>query len=45
MITIIHTYDPEIIVVSGGLNSLPGMYDRVPMRWKRYSSTIKLVRP
>lgn len=37
MITIINAYDPEIIVVSGGLNSLPGLYDEVPKRWGRFA--------
>jgi fructokinase len=37
MITVIHTYDPYVIVVSGGLNKLPGLYDEVPKRWERYA--------
>ncbi len=37
MIIVIHTYDPDVIVVSGGLNSLPGLYDEVPKRWGRYA--------
>ena len=36
MVVILHTFDPEIIVVSGGLNALPGLYDEVPKRWGRY---------
>jgi fructokinase len=37
MIVVIHTFDPDVIVVSGGLNTLPGMYDEVPKRWERYA--------
>ena len=37
MITIIHSFDPEIIVVSGGLNDLPGLYEEVPKRWSTYA--------
>lgn len=37
MVVVIHTFDPEVIVVSGGLNTLPGMYDEVPKRWGRYA--------
>jgi fructokinase len=36
MVTVFHAYDPEIIVVSGGLNALPGLYDEVPKRWGAY---------
>jgi fructokinase len=36
-ITVIHTFDPDIILVSGGLNALPGLYDKVPNSWGRYS--------
>jgi fructokinase len=38
MVTLIHTFDPEIIVVSGGLNNLPGLYEEVPKRWGRYAA-------
>jgi fructokinase len=37
MVTVIHTFDPEIITVSGGLNALPGLYDEVPKRWGHYA--------
>jgi fructokinase len=37
MITIVHSFDPDIVVVSGGLNGLPGMYDEVPKRWGHYT--------
>lgn len=35
----IHTIDPHVIVVSGGLNSLPNMYEEVPKRWGKYCVT------
>lgn len=43
MIAVIHTFDPDVIVVSGGLSGLPGMYDEVPKRWGQYaiSETLK----
>lgn len=37
LIVPIYAYDPDIIIVSGGLNSLPNMYDEVPKRWGKYS--------
>ncbi len=37
MVTVIHTFDPEMIVVSGGLSQLPDMYTEVPKRWGRYA--------
>ena len=37
MVTVIHVYDPEIIVVSGGLSELPGLYREVPARWGAYA--------
>ncbi len=37
MAVILHTFDPDIIVVSGGLCSLPGLYEEVPKRWGRYA--------
>lgn len=33
MVTVIHAYDPDVIVVSGGLNALPGLYEAVPQKW------------
>ena len=36
MVAVLHSFDPEIIVVSGGLNALPALYDEVPKRWGRY---------
>jgi len=32
----IYAYDPEIIVVGGGLNSLPNMYNEIPKRLGKY---------
>lgn len=37
MITVIHSFDPDIITVSGGLSTLPGLYTAVPERWGRYA--------
>ena len=37
MIAVIHAYDPDIIVVSGGLNNLPGFYEAVPQRWEQFA--------
>lgn len=34
---IMNVYDPEIIVVTGGLSQLPGLYGQVPQRWGRYA--------
>lgn len=36
MIVPIHALDPHVIVVSGGLNALPGLYEEVPKRWGKY---------
>ena len=35
--TILHSFDPEIITVSGGLSVLPDLYTEVPQRWGRYA--------
>ncbi len=37
MVAILHSFDPEIVTVSGGLSSLPGLYDEVPKRWGRFA--------
>ncbi|MDD3288705.1 MAG: ROK family protein [Alphaproteobacteria bacterium] len=37
MVTAIHSFDPDIITVSGGLSRLPGLYEEVPMRWGKYT--------
>lgn len=37
MVTIIHTIDPQVVVISGGLSELPGLYDKVPERWGEYA--------
>jgi fructokinase len=33
LVAVLHSFDPHIIVVSGGLNGLPGLYEHVPKRW------------
>jgi fructokinase len=37
MVPILHSFDPDIIVVSGGLNNLPGLYEAVPKLWGQYA--------
>lgn len=37
LVPILHTFDPEIIVVSGGLSNLPGLFEAVPQRWGKYA--------
>jgi len=37
MIVLLYTFDPEAIVVSGGLSQLPGLFDEVPRRWGKYA--------
>ena len=37
MTVLLHSFDPDIITVSGGLNALPGLYDEVPKRWGKYA--------
>ena len=37
MAPVIHMFDPDIIVVSGGLNNLPGLYESVQKRWENYT--------
>ena len=39
MVAVIHSFDPDVITVSGGLNSLPGLYEAVPQRWGKYCYT------
>lgn len=39
MVTVLNSFDPDVIVVSGGLNALPGLYDEIPKRWGRYALT------
>lgn len=34
---IINVYDPDAIVVTGGLNQLPGLYEQAPQHWGRYA--------
>lgn len=37
MIVLLYTYDPEAIVVSGGLSQMPGLFEEVPKRWSKYA--------
>ncbi|MFA4995374.1 MAG: ROK family protein [Bdellovibrionales bacterium] len=37
MVVVLHSFDPDIIVVSGGLNALPGLYEEVTKRWGKYA--------
>lgn len=36
-VVIINTFDPEVIVVGGGLANLPDLYTEIPKRWSRYT--------
>ena len=36
-VTILQSFDPDVIVVGGGLNALPGLYEEVPKRWGKYA--------
>lgn len=37
MLPVLHMFDPEIIVVGGGLSNLPSLYEAVPQRWGRFT--------
>jgi len=37
LVTVLHSFDPDIITVSGGLSHLPGIYTEVPKRWGLYA--------
>lgn len=37
MTTVLHSFDPDIITVSGGLSALPQLYAEVPKRWGQYA--------
>jgi fructokinase len=37
LLPVLHMFDPEIIVASGGLSNLPGLCETVPKRWGRYT--------
>jgi len=37
MIVLLYTFDPDAIVVSGGLSQLPDLFDEVPKRWGKYA--------
>ncbi len=34
--TVINLFDPEVIVLGGGLSNIEALYQRVPSRWGRY---------
>ena len=34
--TVINLFDPEVVVLGGGLSGVPLLYDAVPRRWGRY---------
>ncbi|HUY68721.1 MAG TPA: ROK family protein [Alphaproteobacteria bacterium] len=42
---ILDDFDPGVIVVSGGLMVLPGLYDEVPKRWARYADKPNIKTP
>lgn len=37
MVPVLHMFDPDIIVVCGGLSSLPGLCETVPKRWNKFT--------
>lgn len=37
MVTVLHAFDPDVIIVSGGLSALPGLYEAVSKRWGQYA--------
>jgi fructokinase len=37
MLPVLHMFDPDIIVVSGGLSNMPGLYEAVTQRWGAYT--------
>jgi fructokinase len=36
MASLINLFDPDVIVVGGGLSRIAALYERVPARWSRY---------
>jgi fructokinase len=36
MASLINLFDPDVIVVGGGLSHIAALYERVPARWSRY---------
>ena len=42
MVPVLYMYDPEVIVVRGGLHGLPALYEEVPKRWSKYALGAKL---
>ena len=37
MVVILHSFDPDIIVVTGGLSALPELVETVPHRWGQFA--------
>ncbi len=37
MTAVLHSFNPDVIVVCGGLNNLPGLYEEVPKRWSQFA--------
>ncbi len=37
IIPVIHMFDPDIIVASGGLSNIPRLFDQVPIHMRRYT--------
>lgn len=37
MVSVLHTFDPEVIIVCGGLSNLPGLIEAVPKRWSQFT--------
>lgn len=37
LVTVLHMFDPDIIVACGGLSAMPGLIEAVPQRWGRFT--------
>lgn len=37
MVAAMHSFDPDVIVISGGVSNLDGIYKEVPKRWGKYT--------
>jgi fructokinase len=37
MITVLHSFDPDIVVIAGGMKELPVFYDALPARMAKYT--------
>lgn len=42
VVAIVYAFDPEIIVVSGNMIRLPGLFEEVPKRWHKSPYTVNL---